>query len=286
MDINKVLEELDGLFAQKRISEVEGFLLGKLKDAEEVDDITSIITLVNELIGFYRASSRFNDSIVYCDYIISVMEDVGLKRTIHYATTLLNVATAYRAAGKLEQSLEFYDEVLELYNENLNKNDLRFASLYNNMSLLYQELKQFEKACECLENALSIVVLHKDTEIEIAVTHSNLAMSLLKLNKIDEAINHIIISLEIFEKGKDRKDFHYPSALAAMGEAQFKLKNYDKAVEYYIKSLHEIKANIGENNSYAITCDNLAIVYDEIGNKEEADKFRAKAKEVHEKLNK
>jgi len=286
MDINIVLQELDNLFEQKRIDEVEQFLLVHLKGAEESDDITIIITLVNELIGFYRVASRYYDSIVYCDYIISLMKDVGLEKTIPFATTLLNVATAYSAAGKLEQSLEYYEEVVSIYNENLPKNDFKFASLYNNMSLLYQEMKQYEKAYEVLENALSIALHYEDAEIEIAVTHTNIAMSLLKLNKIDEAIKNIEKSVGIFEKRKGPKDYHYASALAAMGEAQFRLKNYNDAIEYYVKSLSETKANIGENEPYAKTCANIAFVYNEIGNTEEAEKYRVKAKSAHMDLNK
>ncbi len=286
MDIKKSLEELDKLFAEKKINEVDGFLKGKLKEAEEEDDTNSIITLVNELIGFYRVTSRFNDCLVYCDYIVSLMEELELKGTIPYATTLLNVATALRAAGKSEEALEYYSQVLEIYIVNLKNNDFRFASLYNNMSLLYQEMKEYNKACDCLKKALEIVVQYKGSEIEAAVTHSNLAMSLLKLDKTDEAVKHIEEALDIFEKSSAQEDIHYPSALSAMGEAQFKLKNYDKAIDYYLNSLKAIKSSLGENKSYGITCSNLSVVYKEIGNVSEADKYKSKAEEISAKLKK
>lgn len=285
MDIKKVLDELDKLFAEKRIGEVEIFLKGKLKEAEEADDYNSIITLVNELIGFYRVTSEFNNAIVYSDYIISLMENLELKNTIPFATTLLNVATAYRAAGKLEESLDFYEQILPIYTEKLPKNDYRLASLYNNMGLVYQELNQHEKSCECLENALSIAK-EQGAETEVATTHANIGLSLLKLNKINEAIKHIENSLTIYEKERNQKDFHYPAALAAMGEAQFKLKNYEESIDYYLKSLKELKANIGENKSYAITCENLSLVYKEDGNIEESERYLKLAKSVVEKLTK
>lgn len=285
MEIEKILEELDNLFAQKRIVDAEKFLLSSLRRAEEDDDTTSIITIINELIGLYRSLSRYSDSIVYCDYIISLMKDAGFDGSIHYATTLLNVATAYRASGRLEQSMEYYEEVMDIYGKKLSANDFRIASLYNNMSLLYQELKEYEKACECLENALSIVKTYLNAEVETAVTHSNLAMSLLKLDRIDEALHHIEKSLEIFEHTEPR-DLHYASALSAMAEAQFKLKNYDKAIDFYHKSLEELKNNIGENGSYAITCKNLAVAYNEIGEKQEAELYNKKAKEIYDNLNK
>lgn len=283
MDIKKVLDELDKLFAEKRVGEVENFLKGKLREAEKVDDYNSIITLVNELIGFYRVSSQYENAIVYSDYIISLMESLEFKNTIPFATKLLNIATAYRSAGKLEEALEYYEQVLPIYNENLSTNDFRFASLYNNISLVYKELNEYEKSCEYLEKALLIAMKHKGAEIEVAITHANLGMSLMKLNEINEAIKHIESSLTIFEKD-EKKDFHYPSALAAMGEAQFKMKNYEEAIEYYLKSLNEIKANIGENKSYAITCENLSLVYREVGNIYESERYYELAKTVRGKL--
>ena len=68
------------------------------------------------------------------------MEMRGLKDSIHYATTCLNVANAYRAAGKLQESLMRYQAVFTIYEDKIDKNDMLYAGLYNNMSLLYQEL--------------------------------------------------------------------------------------------------------------------------------------------------
>ena len=51
MNIEKVLEELDGLFAQHKVDEVEPFLLQKIDEASKEGDTASMITLLNEIIG-------------------------------------------------------------------------------------------------------------------------------------------------------------------------------------------------------------------------------------------
>lgn len=285
MDIRQTLEELDKLFAEKRMGEVEGFLLGKLHEAENLGDISSEITILNELMGFHRVSSRFKDALTLCERVVTLMKEAGLENTIPYATTLLNVATSYRAAGKFDKSLGIYEKVYEIYREKLPENDFGFASLNNNMSLLYQEMGEYEKACACLECTLEIIAQYQDAEIEMAITHSNIALSLLKLDKYEEALEHIESSLGLFERASGNQDHHYPAALAAMGEVQFKMKNYDTAIEFYQESLEKTKANIGENMSYAITCDNLSVVYSEIGNIQKAEELKAKAKEIYEKIN-
>lgn len=288
MDINKTLEELDKYYAEKHMAEAEVFLLDKLREAESEKNDSYMVTIMNELIGFYRDLSRYKDALLFSERVIELMEKAGFANTIPFATTLLNVANAYRAAGKLEESLKNYKEVQRIYKGNLPENDFRTAALYNNMSLLYQETGEYEKAYQCLENALKIIAQYPNADMEMAVTYTNLGITLLKLDNIETAITYVGNALAIFERDLGNKDFHYSAALSAMGEAHFKIKNYNEAVEYYRASLKEIKANMGENMLYALTCSNLAIVYNEMGALEEAEKSREKArkiKKIYENVN-
>ena len=140
MDIKAVLEQLDTLFAQKKYDQAEPFLMASLEQAMKEGDDSSVVTLLNEIIGFYRDSGQHAKSMAYGKRLLALLKQMGLEGTIPYATSLLNVANACRAAGELETSLSYYQTVEVLYRNHLDENDFRFASLYNNMSLLYQEL--------------------------------------------------------------------------------------------------------------------------------------------------
>ena len=157
MDINQMFQQLDTLFEEKKIEEVEPFLMEQMKVAMEEGDTSALITILNEMIGYQRDTSQYDKAILYCNQVMKLMTNLGLTQSVHYGTTLINVANAYRAAHRLEESLEYYQEVFRLYENQLDKNDFLYASLYNNMSLLYQEMNQYEKAVGCLKNALSIV---------------------------------------------------------------------------------------------------------------------------------
>ena len=98
--IEEILQGLDQLFEAYKIEEVEGYLEAALNEAKEHGQYEVIITIVNELIGFYRDTSQYEKSLAYCRQILPFMEDLGLKGTIHYATTCLNIANACRAAGE------------------------------------------------------------------------------------------------------------------------------------------------------------------------------------------
>lgn len=274
MEIKKTLGELDRLFEERRFSEVESFLLSKINEAETENDSSSKLALLNELLGFNRSLHRFKESIMLAAKIITLMKDMGIEEGIPYATSVLNIATVYREAGKIDEAMVYYNDVMKIYEKTLPKNDMKFASLYNNMSQAYIETNDYEKACDLLEKALSIVVQNKGTEVEEAVTNSNLGIALMKMNKQADALKHIEKSLSIFEKKADPKDFHYSAALSAMGELQLALKNYEKALGYFNRALDEIENSMGKSSRYAIICTKISLVYGLLNNTVQKEKYK------------
>ncbi len=259
MNIERVLEELDGLFVQHKVEEVEPFLLGKIDEASKEGDTASMITLFNEIIGHYRETGEFEKSIAGCKELLMLVEQAGLKGTVAYATTLLNIANACRAAGLLKESMIYYQEVKKIYEKELAPDDFRYASLYNNMSLLFQEMGDYESACDCLERALSIASMYAEARIEVAVTHTNLAASQLKLGRFEEAIDNLKKAFSIFEMDEE-KDYHYSGALSAMGEAQYLAGNLEESARYYQLALEQIEKNVGKSKAYELTLQNLNAV--------------------------
>lgn len=265
MNMEQVLEQLDELFAQHRVDQVESFLLHRINEATAEKDTGSLITLLNEIIGHYRETGEFEKSISCCRQVLILMDQAGLKGSVAYATTLLNVANACRAAGLLRESMAYYQEVKAVYEEKLSPADFRYASLYNNMSLLFQEMGDHESACDCLERALGIASMYSEARIEAAVTYTNLAASQLKLGRFEEAISNLQKAFAIFEMDEE-KDYHYSGALSAMGEAQYLAGNLEESARYYQLALIEIEKNVGKSKAYEITLQNLHTVTEKIRN--------------------
>ncbi len=263
MIIEKVLEQLDELFASHRVDQVEPFLLEKIDEAAAQGEVGPMITLLNEIIGHYREMGEFEKAISCCKQVLLLVDQAGLKGSVVYATTLLNVANACRATGLLQESMLYYQEVKAVYEKELEHGDFRYASLYNNMSLLFQEMGDYESACDCLERALSIATMYKEARIEVAVTYTNLATSQLKLGCFQDAIDNLQRAFAIFEEDQD-KDYHYSGALSAMGEAQYLAGNLEESARYYRLALDEIERNVGKNKAYEITLQNLNTVTEKI----------------------
>ncbi|WP_434311042.1 tetratricopeptide repeat protein [Hominifimenecus sp. rT4P-3] len=259
MDIQSVLQQLDQLFAQKRLSEVEPFLDRQLQQAIEEGDAASSLTLMNEMAGFYRSISQSEKSLAAAEDALNAIRQMNLSGTMAHATTLLNAATAYRAAGDLTRALSLYQEAFTIFQELRVDQEYPMAGLMNNMSQVYQALNRHEDAIFCLNRALEILTALSDAQMEIATTHSNLALSLLSMGKIEEARAHLAEAAALFEAGSGPRDAHYGAALAGLAELSYRTGDYAQAVNYYERALSEIRSSFGENDSYQVTKKNLEL---------------------------
>ncbi len=257
--LEETLRSLDSAFRECRLDDAEKILRDGIENAGNCHDTEAEIYLLNELIGFYRDCGRFPESLSAANRAKKLFESNGDTESISYATTLLNCANASRAAGNFDDAFAEYDKVRELYSRLLPETDDRVASFYNNIALLYQETQQWEEACKCLNHALSLVRAQND-ETRIAISCSNLAVSLLQLDETDKALKLLKEADEILA-GRTPSDFHYSAVLAGFGDAYFHLGDYLKTADYYEKALSEIALHMSRNNFYSIVSEKLEKAY-------------------------
>ncbi len=253
MNINEVLQEYDSMFGRCALSEIEAFLKQNIERANSEKDYGSMITLLNEIIGFYRDTTKRDEALLHSEKLLHVMDEINLQGRVEYATSLLNIANAYRAFGLCKESINLYEEVYANYQMNVKLGSFDYASLFNNWSLVYQEIGDFEKARELLMKALEVVDLYEEALIPQANTRTNLAVTLLQLQDekaYSEAMKYLSQALAIYEKDGG-KDFHYGAALVAMGDAHMRKKEYDTASKYYARGMEEVKHHVGETDNYS-----------------------------------
>lgn len=283
MNVEKFYEELDSYFAGQEIDKVDPFLTASLAQAKEEEDYGAYICICNEMIGFYRSISAFEKAYVVSEDVLLLMEELQLENTEHFATTLLNAATAYRAAGDYATALRYYRQALQIYDGILQPGDYRYAGLYNNMSILLEKTEENEEAIRCAGKALEIIEKLEGGEMETATTLTNMALLYFKIDQAGKARELLERALALFEQG-DHTDAHYSGALAGVAEAWYRMQDYDKALAYYEKALEEVKVHFGENMSYAILCDNCAAVCEKLDDKDKQAFYLNKSKEVKEAI--
>ncbi len=248
MDIQNILAQVDALFEENRGEEAEKLMQESIAEAVREQDDNSILQLLNELLGYYRETSRYEEAYLLGERAIAQAERMGLQETIPYATTLLNVANVYRAGGRLEESLETYLRVQEIYRQKLSPDNMFVAGLQNNISLLYQEMGEYGKARECQLKALQIVK-DKGAAYELGVTYANLAATCVQLGQLDEADEYAEKSMETFT-GIGVRDSHFGAALSAKGAWHFQRQEYDEAASCYRQAMEIVEQGIGRNQAY------------------------------------
>ena len=175
MNIDQFFKTLDSYFVTQQIDQIDPFLTESLRQAKEEEDYGAYITICNEMIGFYRSTSAFEKAYIVSEDVLLLMEELHLDHTEHFATTLLNAATAYRAAGDYETALRYYRQALQIYDGLLAPNDYRFAGLYNNMSILLEKMDENGSAIDYALKALAIIEQTENSQAQTATTMTNLA---------------------------------------------------------------------------------------------------------------
>lgn len=284
MNVDNFFKTLDSYFANQEIDKVDPFLVSSLAQAKEEEDYGAYISICNEMIGFYRSISAFEKAYVAAEDVLLLMEELQMENTEHFATTLLNAATAYRAAGDYEVALRYYRQALQIYNGILPPQDYRYAGLYNNMSILLEKIEENEEAISYANKALAIIENLEGGEMETATTLTNLALLYFKISQPEKAKELLERALSLFEKNGENTDAHYSGALAGVAEAWYRMQDYEKALTYYEKALDEVKVHFGENMSYAVLCENCAAVCEKLGNEENRQFYMGRAAEVRQAI--
>lgn len=265
MDIEQILQKVDTFFAENKGIEAEAVLQRGVKQAVEEGDQGSLLRLLNELMGYYRETSQVEASFQIAQQALKLAQNMGLRETIPYATTLQNAANAYRAGGRIKDSFACYEQAEAIYQELLEPKDMLWASLENNKSLLYQEQGDFQSAKACLAAAAAIVREHAQAWFEEAVTYTNLASTCFQCGEDQEAADYASKALQIFQEHKV-EDAHSAAAWASLGTYAYQKGSFQEAAGYFRTAMEQVNRALGENQAYQRLSENLSACLSALGN--------------------
>ncbi|SDD79044.1 Tetratricopeptide (TPR) repeat [Sanguibacter gelidistatuariae] len=262
-DLDAFLRGLDAIFdAHQGATHADPYLLSSLVEAERLHDEGAQLSILNELMGFYRSQSRHDDATATGSRALTLADQMGIKGTDAHATTLINAATALRAASRYDDALDLYRQALATSEAAMSPTDRRLAALHNNLSILFSEMGDQPQAAAELAAALAILEASSGDptrDVEIATTCTNLALVCFSLGRDADAAEHVERSLAIYQQGGHENDAHYASALAGHAEACFRMGRTGDAVVMYRAALGIIAECYGtDNDYYAVTAANLA----------------------------
>lgn len=263
-DTQQFLNGLDAIFDRHAAATEAGpYLEQAMVDAENAGDEAGLLTVLNETMGFYRSQGRHKENQWIVQRALELAARMGLTTGTSeaWATTLINCATAMRAAQQYDQAEDLYHQAQSVCRHSLAPTDRRLAALHNNLSMLYSETNRPDKAELELRKALRIIEassVNPDADIDVASSHTNLALTLLTEHKLEGAHWHAAKALEIYRTDHLEHSAHYASALAGFAQVCFAERRHADAVTGYRHALAVIEECYGKDTDYwRITADNL-----------------------------
>ncbi len=175
IEILRFIEQLDSYNIRQEYLAAQKHLEDGLKRATQLEDEGAKLTILSEMMGFYRIHNKKEKGLKATQEGLSMLEKHPLGDAITMATIFCNAATTLKAFGKAEEAMPYYESALVLYEGALLKTDKRYAALYNNMALAYADLGKTKEALKQCEKALAIVKAQKDGQPEMAITYLNMA---------------------------------------------------------------------------------------------------------------
>ena len=287
MNMNGFYNKIDAFFEVKDFEGAEHYMKETLSQAEFEDDPSSIVTICNELGGFYRAFSRYGEGIPLYEKALGCIRRLGMENSEGHGTTLLNFATTLAIVGESDRALGAYQQAAGIFEGPSYQKDFRLATLYNNMSSLYQDLGRLDESEKYLRKAMSILESLRQSEIEMAITWSNLAGVYLSMGEdhLQDAKEAAKKAIALFNEISGDKDVHYAPSLSALGEVYYLEGDFAAAESYFRKSMELSLRDYGDQTlGYAILCENLAASLEAQGRKDEAADYLAKSAAIKERI--
>lgn len=229
---------------------------------------------------FYQA--RYYDKLgPYNESVILYMKALAIFKALDNTA---QVSRCYYKLGFNHFKLEDYDLGLDYYFKSLKLDEERnykpgIALTLERIGKLYLNTGDFYKARESFERALNIFIELKDdyrmlmNESCIAVTYQKEAMRYDNDSLFYKAIDLYKVLLP---KSSKKLPETHAAILQNIGSSYRFLKQYDKSLEYLIKSL-PIQVELGLHKDSAHTCNDIAETYLDMNQLSKAKKYALKA---------
>ncbi|HET8804078.1 MAG TPA: response regulator [Aequorivita sp.] len=198
------------------------------------------------------------DSVTLSDYRLKVMQTINANPDS--ALVYIKKFEAYSASGNYATSLADADYLYAQYFRRIHKPDsaiFYFRKLiissekvnyhrglsmgYNGLCRTYYLLGEIEKSIEACNNGLKFIKKFDDVDnLIIADTHNALAIAYSRQNKMELAIENLLLVDSIHKKQPLREDI-IAAAYQSLGNVYLELKEYDSAEAYYLKANKEFE---------------------------------------------
>ncbi|PIW62072.1 GGDEF domain-containing protein [Shewanella sp. CG12_big_fil_rev_8_21_14_0_65_47_15] len=137
---------------------------------------------------------------------------------------LADVATSFRRYGDPQSAIRYYNKLKKIYLKNNNQDQVIFV--ISDIGLALDELGEHQQAIEQFLISYRYYKEHKKT-VAAAIAATNIAYSLIKLNRLDEAERYLAEAGTVIT---EKEPTGYSFMKLFMGEIKFQQGRYDEAL--------------------------------------------------------
>ena len=194
----------------------------------------------------------------------------------------------YRKTGRKNEALDALKNSLRLVDELELNNNITAGTTYTNAATVYkafsmpeQSLELFGKAKELYESLLDI------SDPRLGGLYNNLGLTLVDLERYDEAVNYYNKAIEIMSKkesGELEVAITYLN-LANLEEARLGAEKSEAIVDKYVEKAYELlnRDYLPRNGYYAFVCEKCAPTFGYYGRFLYEKELRYRARDIYER---
>ncbi|MCA0238849.1 MAG: CHAT domain-containing protein [Bacteroidetes bacterium] len=187
---------------------------------------------------------------------------------------------AYYYDGQVTKAIGLFEKSIEVYRRSYPVGDIHLAVPLYNYGVLCKLKHDFKRSREYLQEVLQIRMRHVPESIETGQTWSALGALEYDMGNYSDATRYIQKAEEIFQKYPENFKARESIATVYLNMANIydEWGDYDRAIEFYRKSLSIRKANMKKDDSRIATC--LSLLGNSYENKLDLDNAETSYREA------
>ncbi|MGJ8682982.1 MAG: tetratricopeptide repeat-containing sensor histidine kinase [Nonlabens sp.] len=234
---------------RKKDSKVHFYIINKgLMHATKVKSARQEAIFTRELGIYYRKKGALDSAII--SYNNAIDKFASTNDSISVFISKSSLANVYKAKADYPKAIQTFKETISFFESQGKKGKMQALVTTFNLGGVYQEMLEWESADRQFE-AIYNDSLAQSNKALIRSVCINLSATKQRVNQLDKALEYA----EIAEKIETR-----PRSLANLyiniGSIYEKKENYQKANDYYLKSLN-IFTELNSNNGIQVAYNNL-----------------------------
>lgn len=181
---------------------------------------------------------------------VELVEKKSEISTLEIAHEYGNLGTIYSTLKDHDNAIKYYKKGLNLCDTDEYPDDVK-TFFISNLASTYKDIDDYKTARELYQKTINYLKYHENPNKDLIEDFINSHMDLAYCSALEDQWKTSLFHLKEVEKIQAQHDYYYRKSIlySTYGLLYFRMKDYDKAKAYYLKSIEAANESIGLVNS-------------------------------------